>query len=296
MFEHITYRIIGPSDGKQLVSTGRENAIKVMDNVITNVETDEEIIERMRVRFNVLVDMTKAVKKGHVRSMIVSGPPGVGKSFGVEQELSKNKLIAELASNESLKKYDIVKGSMTALGLYAKLYQYRHDRNVLVFDDCDEIFWDVVCMNLLKAALDSSRTRRINWLADSNMLRKEDIPHSFDFHGGIIFITNMDFEKASPKMKPHVEALESRSHYLDLTIKTEREKMLRIKQIIMDGMLDDLSLTDNQKDDIITYITDNKTRLRDLSLRTVLKTAGLVASFPDRWQSVAEMTMIKKSR
>ena len=33
--------------------------------------------------------MTKAVKKGSVRAMIVSGPPGVGKSHGVEQVLDR---------------------------------------------------------------------------------------------------------------------------------------------------------------------------------------------------------------
>ena len=46
-------------------------------------ETDAQIIERLRDRFNMLGDMTKAVRKGDVRAMIVSGPPGVGKSHGV---------------------------------------------------------------------------------------------------------------------------------------------------------------------------------------------------------------------
>ena len=40
-------------------------------------ETDEDIITRIRERFDMLKDMTKAVKKGDVRAMIVSGPPGV---------------------------------------------------------------------------------------------------------------------------------------------------------------------------------------------------------------------------
>ena len=40
-------------------------------------ETDEEVIERMRKRFDILTDMTKATKRGDVRAMIVSGPPGV---------------------------------------------------------------------------------------------------------------------------------------------------------------------------------------------------------------------------
>ncbi len=59
---------------------------KVPDAVIAH-ESDETIIERTRQRFEVLKDMTKAVKEGTVRAMIVTGPPGVGKSFGVEEVL-----------------------------------------------------------------------------------------------------------------------------------------------------------------------------------------------------------------
>lgn len=72
-------------------------------------ETDEEIIDRLRTRFNILNDMTRAVKAGDVRAMIVSGPPGVGKSFGVEEVLSRHDLFATVAQNEKLKKYEIVK-------------------------------------------------------------------------------------------------------------------------------------------------------------------------------------------
>jgi len=42
-------------------------------------ETDEEVIDRLRERFDMLEDMTRATKKGDVRAMIVSGPPGVAR-------------------------------------------------------------------------------------------------------------------------------------------------------------------------------------------------------------------------
>jgi len=88
-------------------------------------ETDAEIIERLRERFEILDDMTRAVKKGAVRAMIVSGAPGVGKSFGVEKVLGKHGLMADIAQDEKLKKYEIVKGAMSAIGLYSKLYEFR---------------------------------------------------------------------------------------------------------------------------------------------------------------------------
>ena len=55
--------------------------------MIKVVETDEEIMERIRERFNYLEDMTRAVKAGTVRSMIVSGSAGIGKSHGIEKVL-----------------------------------------------------------------------------------------------------------------------------------------------------------------------------------------------------------------
>jgi hypothetical protein len=71
--------------------------------------------------------------------------------------------------------------------------------------------------------------------------------------------------------------------------------MLRIKQIVTDGMLDKYEFEECTKDDIINFIDDNKKNLRELSLRTVLKVADLKASFPDRWKSVAEVTVMRRS-
>jgi hypothetical protein len=258
-------------------------------------ETDDEIKARLRERFNILDDMTKAVKAGKVRAMIVSGPPGIGKSFGVEKVLGKHDLMANVAGNEKLKKYEVVKGAMSALGLYSKLYQFSDSKNILVFDDCDSVLLDDLSLNILKAALDSGNKRMIHWNTDSHMLHREGVPNSFEFKGGAIFITNIKFENVkSKKLRDHLEALESRCHYLDLTIDTEREKVLRIKQIVEDGMLDKYDLPEEGKAEVLEFIETNKKKLRALSLRMVLKIADLRVSFPDRWQSIAGMTCMRR--
>jgi len=255
-------------------------------------ESDEETIERLRERFDMLKDMTKAVKKGDVRAMIVSGPPGVGKSHGVEEVLDRYKTLETLGA---AKKYEVVKGAMSPIGLYCKLFKYADKDNVLVFDDCDSIFDEPLALNILKAALDSKKTRTIHWNTDSFKLRNEGVPDSFKFEGSCIFITNLKFDNVkSKKLRDHLEALESRCHYIDLTIDTDREKMLRITQVIRDGMLDTYSLTDEVKEDIIDFVDINKKRLRELSLRTVLKVADLAVAFPDKWEAMAENTVIKR--
>ena len=259
-----------------------------------STETDAEIIERLRERFTILDDMTRAVKSGAVRAMIVSGPPGVGKSFGVEHVLSRHDVLADIAQNSKLKRYEIVKGAMTALGLYAKLYEFSDPKSIVVFDDCDSVLLDDVSLNILKAALDSSKKRTINWNSDSRLLRDEGIPNQFEFKGGCIFITNIKFQNVrSKKLKDHLEALESRCHYLDLTIDTTREKMLRINQIVSDGMLEEYNFTEEEVAEILEFIDSNKTRMRELSLRMVLKVADLKVSMPNRWQRVAELSCMK---
>ncbi len=258
-------------------------------------ETDEETVERLRERFQMLEDMTRAAKKGDVRAMIVSGPPGVGKSHGVEKVLGKHDLLADIAGDGRFKKYEVVKGAMSAIGLYCKLFQFADRDNVIVFDDCDTVLLDDLSLNILKAALDSKKKRVINWNTDSFKLRNEGVPDSFEFKGSAIFITNIKFDNVkSKKLRDHLEALESRCHYIDLTIDTEREKMLRIKQIVSDGMLDEYNFSEEVHNEIIDFIDSNKKKLRELSLRTVLKVADLAKAFPDRWEAMAENTVLRR--
>ena len=267
-----------------------------VEKVLT--ETDEQIMKRLADRFEILEDMTRAVKKGDVRSMIVTGPPGVGKSFGVEKVLSKHDVFADVANDTKLKKYEVVKGAMSALGLYSKLYEYSDKKSILVFDDCDSVLLDDLSLNILKAALDSGKKRMIHWNTDSRLLKDNGVPNSFEFKGGAIFITNIKFDHVrSKKLKDHLEALESRCHYLDLTIDTEREKLLRIRQVVRDcGMLDAYDLSDEAKAEVVEFVATNSKRMRELSLRMVLKVADIRVSMPDKWQAVVEVTCMRNSR
>lgn len=258
------------------------------------LEPEEDVIARIAERFAILDEMTKATINGDVRAMIVVGPPGVGKSFGVEAELQKNGLMDDLAGRR--RRYEVVKGAMTPIGLYAKLYEFAEEGNVLVFDDCDSILLDDVSLNVLKAALDSSKKRTIHWNADSSMLRRDGIPNKFDFKGAVIFITNLKFDNVrSAKLKDHLEALMSRCHYLDLTIDTLRDKLLRIKQIAMTGTLfPAYGMTNEQEQEILDFMVTNQAKLREVSLRMAIKLADLRRMSETRWQAIAQNTCMKQ--
>jgi hypothetical protein len=259
-------------------------------------ETDEEAMDRIKTRFNILDDMAKATIAGDIRAMIVSGPPGVGKSYGVEQQMEKASLFDQLTNSRT--RYEVVKGAMTALGLYAVLYKYSDSKNVLVFDDCDSVFQDDLALNILKAALDSGKSRRICWNSDSSLLNREGIPNSFEFKGSCIFITNLKFENIkSKKLQDHLEALQSRCHFLNLTIDSDRDKMLRIKQVDRDcegGLFRDYDFNEGQGQEIFDFMEENAHKLREISMRMALKIADLFkVTGVNNWKVLAESTCMK---
>jgi hypothetical protein len=269
------------------------DAIKKREKEVAK-ESDESILDRLAERFEILDEMTRAVKEGHVRAMIVSGPPGVGKSYGVERVLQKADLFNTLAERKP--KFEVVKGAMSSIGLYAKLYEFAQAGNVVVFDDCDSILMEDLSLNILKGALDSSERRFISWNTDSRLLRSEGIPDRFEFKGAAIFITNIKFEHVkSKRLRDHLDALESRCHYIDLQMDTAREKILRIRQVVRDNdMLGRFDFEQLQKDEIVEFVEENQDRLRELSLRMVLKLADLRKSFPKTWKAMAKTTCMKR--
>ena len=264
-----------------------ESQVEVVD------ESDDEAIERIRNRFQILDEMTKAATTGDIRAMIVSGPPGVGKSYGVEKIVEQACLFDKLSGKRL--RAEVVKGSATPIGLYQTLYKYSDKNCMLVFDDCDSILVDDVALNLLKGALDSGSKRKISWLSESSSLRREGIPESFNFNGSIIFITNLKFDKMkSQKLKDHLDALQSRCHYLDLTLDTMRDKILRIKQIASDGALfENMDLDKEAEIEVIEFMEEHKNSLREVSLRMAIKVAQLRKSFALRWKDMARVTCMK---
>lgn len=267
-----------------------ETRADIAPKIEVPVETDEVAIARIRKSFGVLDQMTDAVAEGIVRGLIVSGPPGIGKSFGVEQVIDAYEAANRLAGN-ALPLTEVVKGSMTPIGLYQTLFMNKDKGEILVFDDCDSILFDEVCLNMLKAVLDSGKKRMLSWKSESNALRREGIPDRFEFKGGVIFITNVNFENVrSKKIQDHLKALMSRCHYIDLKMDSHRDLFLRINQIVKDGMLDEYDFGEEGNAEVIDFMVDNQDCLREISLRMVLKISDLRKMDPKEWKHLATST------
>jgi len=256
-------------------------------------ETDDEIVARINDRFEVLGEMTEACANGIIKSLIVEGSAGAGKSFNVERTLENFSFHSKIAGEEE--SFDIIRGNISPIGLYKKLYEMRDEGKTVVFDDCDAVFFDQISLAILKAALDTTPRRVISWNTNSFDLKENDIPTKFEFQGAIIFITNMDLENTKSKqLKPHFEAIMSRSHYLNLTIKSRRDKFLRIKSLVKDGdFLDKYNFNQEVKNEVLQFIEDNVDRLRELSLRTTVKIADIAKMNPSGWKRICAMTVCK---
>lgn len=259
-------------------------AIKVSHNAV-NAETDEQIDARIAERFQILDLLTESCMVGNSRSLIVSGPAGLGKSFTVERTLAQ--------WDPNGVNHTIVKGYVRATGLIKLLYQFREEGQVVVFDDADTIFFDDTSLNLLKAVCDTTERRRVSWLSEGKLMDDETgeiIPRTFDFDGTVIFISNYDFDhmiEKGHKLAPHLNALISRSHYIDLALKTRRDYLIRIRQVIREGMLEELTV--DQRNDVMSYIERNHHRLRELSLRMAIK-IGNLRKTTDNWEKLANVT------
>lgn len=263
--------------------------LPVMKMVVSN-ETDDEIRAKLKERFSAMDKMAEAAILGSIKSLIISGPAGLGKSHGVMQ-------IADHYAEED-RQVTFIKGFVRPTGLYKTLYENRHPHCVIVFDDADSIFNDDISLNLLKGACDMTRTRTLHWLAETNM-RDEDeekLPRHFEFEGSIVFITNYDFDSYIAKgnrLSPHFEAMISRSIYLDLAMHSNRDYLIRIEQVMASGMADSLKLTARESSMIIDFIKKNSDQLRELSLRMVVKIANLMRMDTANWERLVKVTCFR---
>lgn len=264
------------------------------EQIPMTVESDDEINSRIAERFEILEDFTDAVIAGDDHSLIISGPAGLGKSFTVEQKLRE--------WDPEANNYVIIKGYVRPTGLYKLLFDYREENKIIVFDDADSLFFDDTCLNFLKAVCENHDRRTVSYLSEAKMVSEisgEVLPRSFEFKGRIIFISNYDFDAMitkSHKLGPHLQAMMSRSQYLDLSMKTRRDCVIRIIQVLNTGLFEDLGMTENEQDEIIQFIFDNMNTLREISLRTALKIASIRRNAREGkdWKKIATIAACKQ--
>lgn len=269
--------LLAPTNGDTVLHVAPESGLPE--------ETDGERSARIRKRYETLRRMTRRVVNGHLPSLIVSGPPGLGKSYTVETMLKKHG-----------RQHDIMSGTISAVGLYIALYE-QSEGGVVVLDDCDDVFRNETCLNLLKAVLDSGETRTVSYRKLAHWMDEMDIPQKFEFRGSVVFCTNVDFELAIRKgsaMAHHFQALIDRSLYLSLTMRTQEDFLTRLRHVgIEDGLLVERGLTEEQAHEVMDYVVTNADNFYSLSIRLLMQIAYCYLDDPEHWKFDVEATKMR---
>lgn len=270
------------------IGAGQTNIVSAAQAATKQV--DPALVFGINERFQILEDFVDMVATRTIPSAIIIGEGGLGKSHTVFKALKKAGLLnindmeigASFDEGLSRKAFAVIKGYSTAKGLYRTLFENRN--KICVFDDCDSVLKDPVAANLLKAALDSYDKRIITWNAES-FGGDDDLPRSFEFTGGVIFISNMPMYKIP-------QALISRSMPADVSM-TRPEIIERMRAIVSEGeFLADYTMP--SKLEALEFIAENANRpeVKSINLRTLINVCKARVAKPDHWKRLALYAMI----
>lgn len=267
------------------------NALVVNDNMLIGDEMDElQTVEAefsINERFKIVEDYVDMVANKHLASALITGEGGLGKSHTVMKSLRSSGLkdisTLEIGArlNGPFKGYLIVKGYSTPKGLFRTLYENRDQ--VVVFDDCDSVLRDPTAVNLLKAALDSYDQRVISWNAEG--LGDDDLPKTFEFTGGVIFISNLSKLKIP-------QSIRSRAMCADVSM-TRAECIERMHVIARsEDFMSSYEL--EHKLEALEFVAENANNplINELNLRSLINVVKARTSKPEHWKRLGLYSMV----
>jgi hypothetical protein len=259
-------------------------------------ETDKEILDRHMEAFKNMHELCTSVAMGKLRALIITGAPGIGKTVTATDVLNafktKNKL-----------RYKKLAGRVSPVAAYKAAYQYRGPNDVLLFDDADGLFFAEDGLNLLKALLDTLEKREPTWNTNTMLVGEDgdEIPRSgWVFEGSVIFISNLDFDRLTSgppsRISDHLKAVINRAFTFDLRIHTPREAYIWTKYVVetKNILQSRYGLSKAQEQQSLNWLKAHLSKLREVSLRSALTVAFLIANHTKNWESLAKAGLYRK--
>ena len=252
--------------------------------VAVNEETLSDKVKYLEEMMQDIYDISRKVAAGAFNSLFISGRAGTGKTYNVERAMKDEGLIED-------DDYMLISGAVSTIMMYKKMYQFRN--KTLVFDDCDAVFRDENGRNILKAALDTKKVRRISYLKRSSLvfdpkdyeldpqgeyeqIENGLVPAYFEFTGRVIFISNLEKDKADPD-----GAIRSRSILIDVN-PDDATLMERMRKLL--PHLEPKEMPINEKEEIYDFMKE----ANDVSMRTFVKAAGFKVAGLSNWKRMAK--------
>ena len=234
-----------------------------------------------------LEGLVTGIIKGAFNALFVAGKGGTGKTQTVEAVLAEHGLSDGAGYYKNT-------GSASAAGVYTLLYHHRND--IIVFDDSDGALADQDARNLIKAATDTKKSRKLVWNKKSSFifdpdtedpeLHEDDLsmaPKYFDFKGRIIFISNLPLNKLDPD-----GALRTRAFIINVN-PTDDEMFEYMEKILFDIKLEEgMTLSNSERRNVMEVVKASK-RKGDVSLRKLVRALNIAASGVPGWEKLVTL-------
>jgi hypothetical protein len=140
-------------------------------------------------RYQELDSFAQAFAAGHLRFLMVVGPPGTGKSRTMRRVVD-----GQVAW---------IDGNATPFGVYCAAFV--HQDKPIVLDDVDALYRDTNGIRLLKQLCQSEPSRLLGWHSDPQGLERRGVPATFTTSSSVAIIANrwstMNADGVSPRRR-----------------------------------------------------------------------------------------------
>ena len=278
--------VLGSAGGTKVTVSKGPSSEKILNTAADNkLEQDGDRIV-FEEQLKDLESVTKLLLSGAAYSMFVAGKGGVGKTYTLEKVL-------HAAGKTDGDGYFKVSGSASPIGMYKALYQNKN--GIVLFDDCDSALDQQEARNLLKAATDTKRERKLNWMkkggkefydpnnedGDEGEGDDERFPTHFIFTGKVIFISNLPMNKLDPD-----GALRTRSFIVNVD-PTDMELVEYMAKLAPSIQLEDgLTLSLKERKEVSDLIKSMVGKRQGLSLRNLVRGLNIRASGISDWENI----------
>ena len=234
--------------------------------------------------------------KGTLKSLLIYGGPGTGKTYTIMKTIKDNGMVAG-------RDYAKLSGKASPLSIYQTLFMFR-DGGMVLFDDLDSMWGNQDATNILKAALDTSPVREISWGSSNtiNVTKMSDdekkqlfaeiddkiaenpekvkFPNQFDFTGRVVFISNLKKEEFD-------SAIMSRSAKINMDL-TSDEILKRMKNILPSLGGEDVPL--KEKEELLDHLLHMHQRqeIEAVTMREFIKGLNILRSGVPNWRDLIQ--------
>lgn len=260
-------------------------------------KTNNPIVNKVIEKFDSVYIMTKSFVENRdsaIKAILVSGDAGTGKTYWVKKAIEDLKLMPEDV-------YYVKGASISAAALFVLLYMFREAGKILVLDDCDIIHKSPAeknaILDMLKGATEVTKgDRMLSWIkaTPNDLMKKNNVPVTFNFQGSVIWITNDTIEDIAKKAKNHWNAISSRFNQIKVYLSAEEKLSYTLYLIEQCGMLGkncegkEGGYSIKVQNDTIDYISEHWETLSEITPRVATKIADMRENYPSNWRTLVK--------